>query len=302
MKLGEWIWRNGEWVKWEDATVHVSAHALHYGSSVFEGIRAYKTEQGTAILRLRPHTQRLVNSCKIARIGLELTADDLDTAIIETVRRNAHPACYIRPLTFRSTGPAFGLNARSNKIETIIMTWEWGAYLGDDGLKNGIDAQISSYRRMIPMPMGKIGGQYINSSIISMEASDNGFTEGIALDLQGHVSEGAGENIFVVHNGVVYTPGAGSSILLGVTRDSVIQLLRDMGVEIRFETIAREMLYVADEVFMTGTAAEITPIRSVDRVKVGAGKPGDITKALQDAFFAVTSGKAEDKHGWLTYV
>jgi branched-chain amino acid aminotransferase len=155
---------------------------------------------------------------------------------------------------------------------------------------------------MIPMPMGKIGGQYINSSIISMEASDNGFTEGIALDLNGHVSEGAGENIFVVHNGVVYTPGAGSSILLGVTRDSVIQLLNDMGVEVRFETIAREMLYVADEVFMTGTAAEITPIRSVDRVKVGAGKPGDITKALQDAFFAVTSGKAEDKHGWLTYV
>ncbi|MCU0475428.1 MAG: branched-chain amino acid transaminase [Anaerolineae bacterium] len=302
MKLGEWIWRNGEWVKWADATVHVSAHALHYGSSVFEGIRAYQTEKGTAILRLRPHTQRLVNSCKIARIGLALTADELDAAILETVRRNAHPACYIRPLVFRGTGPAFGLNARNNTIETIVMTWEWGAYLGEEGLKNGIDAQISSYRRMIPMPMGKIGGQYINSSIISMEASDNGFTEGIALDINGHVSEGAGENIFVVHNGVLYTPGAGSSILLGVTRDSVIQLAHDMGVEVRYETIAREMLYVADEVFMTGTAAEITPIRSVDRVTVGAGKPGPITRQLQDAFFAVTSGKAEDKHGWLTYV
>jgi branched-chain amino acid aminotransferase len=302
MKLGEWIWRNGEWVKWEEATVHVSAHALHYGSSVFEGIRAYQTAHGTAILRLRPHTQRLVNSCKIARIALELTADELDHAIIETVRRNGHPACYIRPLVFRGTGPAFGLNARTNKIETVVMTWEWGAYLGEEGLKNGIDAQISSYRRMIPMPMGKIGGQYINSSIISMEASDNGFTEGIALDVNGHVSEGAGENIFVVHNGVLYTPGAGSSILLGVTRDSVIQLATDMGIEIRYETIAREMLYVADEVFMTGTAAEITPIRSVDRVKVGEGKPGPVTKQLQEAFFAITSGRAEDKFGWLTYV
>jgi branched-chain amino acid aminotransferase len=304
MKNGQYIWRNGEFVKWEDATLHVTTHALHYGSSVFEGIRAYSTPDGPAVFRLQPHTTRLINSCKIARMDLPFTEAEINAAVVETIQRNGHDACYIRPLVVRGAGP-MGLEGRKNPIEMFILTFEWGRYLGSEAIDNGVDVQVSSWRRNAPSAgaaMGKIGGQYINSQFISMEAHDNGFTEGIALDINGYVSEGAGENIFVMHDNIVYTPGAWNSILLGVTRDTALTLLRDMGYEIRYEPVAREMLYLADEIFFTGTAAEITPIRSVDRITVGSGKPGPITKKVQEAFFAVTSGKTEDKYGWLTYV
>lgn len=301
---GQFVWRNGEFVRNEDATVHVSAHALHYGSSVFEGIRAYATPEGPAVFRLQPHTKRLQTSCKIARIDFPYTPEEMDNAILETIARNGHQSCYIRPLVFRGAGP-LGLVGRKSVVETIVMTMEWGSYLGNEALENGVDAAVSSWRRAAPdtgSSMAKIGGQYINSQFISMEARDGGFNEGIALDVTGYISEGPGENIFVIHNGIVYTPGAWQSILLGVTRDSVITILKDLGVEVRFESISRDMLYLADEIFFTGTAAEITPVRSVDRLKVGAGKRGEITRAVQEQFFGITSGKLPDAYGWLTHV
>ncbi|MCU0496492.1 MAG: branched-chain amino acid transaminase [Anaerolineae bacterium] len=304
MNNGTLIWRNGELIRWEDATVHVTTHALHYGSSVFEGIRAYATPQGPAVFRLQPHTKRLVNSCKIARIDLPYSAAELDTAVLETIRQNGHESCYVRPLVIRGIG-RMGLEGRHNSVDTYIITFEWGRYLGSDAIDHGVDVQVSSWRRSAPgtaASLGKIGGQYVNSQFISMEAHDNGFSEGIALDINGYVSEGAGENIFVMSDGIVYTPGAWNSILLGVTRDTVLTILRDLGYEIRFEPIARDMLYLADEIFFTGTAAEVTPIRSVDRIKVGTGQPGPITKAVQEVFFAITSGQREDHHGWLTHV
>ncbi len=300
----EYIWKNGEFIEWDKATVHVTAHALHYGSSVFEGIRAYATPDGPAVFRLQPHTQRLINSCKIARIELEYTADQINQAILETIRRNGHESCYIRPLVFRGANK-LGLEGRQNPTEVVIITMEWGRYLGSEAIENGVDVQVSSWRRIAPdtfASLAKIGGQYVNSQFISMEAHDNGFSEGIALDINGYVSEGAGENLFVIHDGVVYTPGAWASILMGVTRDTVLKLLHDLGYSVRYEAIARDMLYLADEIFFTGTAAEITPIRSVDRIPVGSGKPGPITRAVQQEFFNITSGKVPDRHGWLTYV
>ncbi len=300
----EWIWRNGEFVKWEEATVHVTTHALHYGSSVFEGIRAYATPNGPAVFRLQPHTRRLFNSAKIARIEMPHTEDEINAAVIETIQRNGHESCYVRPLVFRGAGK-LGVEGRKNPTETIILTMEWGRYLGNEAIEQGVDVQVSSWRRIAPdtfASMAKIGGQYVNSQFVTMEAADNGFTEGIALDYSGYVSEGAGENIFVIVDGVVYTPGAWSSILLGITRDTALTLLRDLGYEIRFEPIARDMLYIADEIFFTGTAAEITPVRSVDRMQVGQGKPGPITQAVQSEFFALTSGQKPDRYGWLTPV
>jgi branched-chain amino acid aminotransferase len=300
----EWIWKNGEFVRWDDATVHVSTHALHYGSSVFEGIRAYSTAQGPAVFRLPEHSKRLVASSKIARLNVPYSEDEINDAIIETISRNGHDACYIRPLVFRGAGP-LGLEGRKNPVELVIFTMEWGAYLGQEAIENGVDVQISSWRRLAPdtaASLAKIGGQYVNSQFISMEAHDNGFNEGLALDIYGYISEGAGENVFVIHDNVVYTPGAWSSILLGITRDTALTILRDLGYEVRFEAIARDMLYIADEIFFTGTAAEVTPVRSVDRMQVGNGGRGPITKAVQDEFFAVTSGKKADKYGWLTHV
>lgn len=301
----EWIWWNGEYVKWEDATVHVSAHALHYGSSVFEGIRAYATPNGPAVFRLQPHTRRLITGCKIMRIDHPYSAQDLDAAIVETIRKNKHEACYIRPVIFRGEG-ALGLEGRERtKTEVVVFTMEWGRYLGQEAIEQGVDVQVSSWRRMAPdthPSLVKAGGNYVNSQFVSMEAHDNDFSEGIALDINGYVSEGAGENLFVILDGVVYTPGAWSSILLGITRDSVLTILTDMGYEVRYQPIAREMLYMADELFFTGTAAEVTPIRSVDRITIGSGSRGPITKAVQDEFFGITSGERPDKHGWLTLV
>lgn len=307
MPTSEWVWKNGEFIKYQDATVHVTSHALHYGSSVFEGVRAYNTPQGAAVFRLREHTQRLVNSSKIARIDLPYTADEINTAIVETVRRNEHDSCYIRPLVMRGAHPngLQGLEGRTSPTDVIIITMEWGRYLGQEAIENGVDVQVSSWRRMTPgalTPLGKIGGQYINSQYISMEAKDNGFNEGIALDQNGLVSEGAGENLFVILGNTVYTPGVASSILAGITRDSALTILADMGYEVKFQAIPREMLYIADEMFFTGTAAEVTPIRSVDRIEVGNGSRGSITKAVQDTFFGITSGELPDKFGWLTHV
>ncbi len=301
----EWIWRNGEFVKWDEATVHVSAHALHYGSSVFEGIRAYDTPAGPAIFRLREHSKRLLQGARIMRIEHDNDADRLDRAIIETVRKNGHSSCYIRPIIYRGAG-ALGLEGRNRTaVDTVIFTMEWGRYLGAEAIEQGVDVQISSFRRMAPdthMALVKAGGNYVNSQFVSMEAHDNGFQEGIALDVNGYVSEGAGENIFVILDGVVYTPGAWSSILMGITRDSALRLLADQGLEIRFQPVAREMLYMADEIFFTGTAAEVTPVKSVDRISIGGGGRGPITEAVQREFFAITAGEAPDKYGWLTRV
>lgn len=305
MANAELIWMNGKLVPWADAHVHVTTHALHYGSSVFEGVRAYATAKGPAVFRLHDHTKRLLNSCKIARLDITYSADEIDRAVLETVARNAHEACYIRPLVFRGAGPP-GLEGRKScPVDFIIYTYELGRYLGGDSFEQGIDVQVSSWRRIAPdtfASLAKIGGQYVNSQFITMEAHDNGFQEGVGLDINGYVSEGAGENLFAVVNGTVYTPGAWSSILLGITRDSVLTILREMGVEVRFEPLPRDMLYLADELFFTGTAAEITPIRSVDRLPVGTGRPGPITRAVQEAFFGIVSGQKPDQHNWLTYV
>ena len=301
----EWVWRNGEFVKWDDATVHVSAHALHYGSSVFEGIRAYNTPKGPAVFRLREHSARLMQGARVMRIDHDNDPESLDSAIIETVRKNGHESCYIRPIIFRGSG-ALGLEGRGRtKTETVIFTMEWGQYLGADAIEQGVDVQVSSFRRMAPdthMALVKAGGNYVNSQFVSMEAHDNGFQEGIALDVNGYVSEGAGENIFVILNGIVYTPGAWSSILMGITRDSALRILESHEVEIRFQPVAREMLYMADEIFFTGTAAEVTPVKSVDRIQIGCGKRGPITEAVQSEFFAITSGEMPDKYNWLTFV
>lgn len=300
----QWIWKNGQFIPWEDATVHITAHALHYGSSVFEGIRAYATPQGPSVFRLEPHMKRMLNSAKILRMEIPYTLDELNEAVLETVRRNNHEACYIRPISMRGAGP-LGVEGRKNPTDTFIFTMEWGRYLGAEAIEQGVDVQVSSWRRIAPdtfASMAKIGGQYVNSQYITMEAHDNGFNEGIALDFNGYVSEGAGENIFVIMDGVVYTPGNASSILLGITRDSVLTLLRDLGVPVRYEPIPREMLYIADEIFFTGTAAEVTPVRSVDRIQIGKGSRGPITKAVQDEFFAITSGSKPDRYGWLTPV
>lgn len=300
----EWIWKNGEFVKWEDANVHVTTHALHYGSSVFEGVRAYATAQGPAVFRLQPHTRRLFNSAKIARMDVPFTEAQINDAIIETIRQNNHDACYVRPLVFRGAGP-LGVEGRKNPVDVVIFTMVWGRYLGQEAIEQGVDVQVSSWRRMAAdtgASLAKIGGQYVNSQFISMEAHDNGFNEGIALDYNGTISEGAGENIFVIYNDTVYTPAIGSSILMGITRDSVLTILNDLGYRVVREPIPRDLLYIADEIFFTGTAAEVTPVRSVDRIKVGSGSRGPITKAVQDEFFAITSGEKPDPYRWLTFV
>ncbi|RME86756.1 MAG: branched-chain amino acid transaminase [Anaerolineae bacterium] len=300
----QWIWFNGEYVPWDEANVHVSTHALHYGSSVFEGIRAYETPQGPAVLGLKPHVQRLFDSCRMLRLDPPHTPEEVEAAILELVRRNGHSSCYIRPLVFRSSG-TFSLDARAVPTEMVILTIEWGRYLGAEAIENGVDVMVSSWRRIAPdtfMAMAKVGGNYVNSQLIAMEAKDNGFVEGIALDAHGFVSEGSGENIFVVYRGEIYTPPIGGSILMGVNRSYVITLAKDMGYTVREQMIPREMLYVADEIFFTGTAAEITPVRSVDRIPVGTGTRGPVTRQLQEAFFGIVSGKQPDRYGWLTPV
>ncbi|MGZ6346968.1 MAG: branched-chain amino acid transaminase [Anaerolineales bacterium] len=300
----QWIWHNGHFVKWEDANVHVTTHALHYGSSVFEGLRAYATPKGTAILGLDPHVQRLFGSCKIMRMDLPYTQEQVSSAILETVRSNRLGSCYIRPLVYKGTG-TIGMDARSVPTELVIFAIEFGRYLGADSIEQGVDVMVSSWRRMAPdtlAAMSKTGGNYVNSQFVAMEANDSGFAEGIALDVNGFVSEGSGENVFVIQHGVIFTPPVNASILLGITREYVITLAHEMGYEVREQTFPREMLYLADEVFFTGTAVEISPVRSVDKIKVGNGGRGPITKKMQDEFFGILNGQIPDRHGWLTIV
>jgi len=300
----EWIWHNGQFVKWDDANVHITTHALHYGSSVFEGIRSYSTKAGPAILGLTPHVQRLFDSCCIVRMDLPYTREQVSSAIIETVRRNGLEACYIRPLAYKGVG-TIGLDARDSPTELAILAFEFGRYLGEDSLEQGVDVMVSSWRRMAPdthAAMAKSGGNYVNSQFVTMEAADLGFVEGITLDVHGYVSEGSGENVFLIRRGTIYTPPVGASILLGVNRDYVITLARDLGYEVREQTFPLEMLYVADEIFFTGTAVEVTPVRSVDRIKIGNGSRGLITKMIQDHFFGIIRGEIPDDYGWMTSV
>ncbi len=305
LKNGKWVWLNGEFVPWEEAKVHVGVHALHYGSSIFEGIRSYETKDGPAIFCLEQHLNRLYSSCKIYRMDLPFSRDELRRAIVELVAKNGHRACYIRPLVFRGLG-SFSLDPRKDcPVEVAILTIEWGAYLGKEALEQGVDVCISTWFRMAPNTypaLAKAGGHYTNSQLIAMEAKERGYTEGIALDIFGYVSEGSGENIFIVQDGTIYTPPLSSSILGGVTRRCVMTLAKDLGIPVREELISRERLYLADEAFFTGTAAEITPIRSVDGIPVGEGKRGPITARLQEEFFGIVRGEIPDRHGWLTPV
>lgn len=300
----EWIWHNGQFVKWDEANVHVTTHALHYGSSVFEGLRAYESKDGTAILGLEPHVRRLFDSCRILRMDLPYSPEEVSAAIVETVRRNELKSCYIRPLAYKGSG-TIALDARNSPTEFAIIAFDFGRYLGEEGIESGVDVMVSSWRRMAPdthAGLTKAGGNYVNSGYVTMEAADMGFMEGITLDINGHVSEGSGENIFVVYRGVIYTPPVGASILLGVNRGYVISLAREMGYEVREETFPREMLYIADEIFFSGTAVEVTPVRSVDRIQIGSGGRGPITKRIQDQFFGIIRGDLPDTHGWMTIV
>jgi branched-chain amino acid aminotransferase len=302
------VWHNGKFVKWGDARVHVMSHVLHYGSSVFEGIRCYKTKRGPAIYRLREHMKRLVNSAKIYRMNHEWSVEQLCEAAVQLVLRSKLDQCYIRPIIFRSLDeehPAFGVNPFPNPLSCYIGAWDWGKYLGDEAIEQGVDVCVSSWNRLTPnsMPaMAKSGANYMNSQLIKMEALLNGFAEGIALDDRGFVSEGSGENIFLVYEGRVITPPLSSSILPGITRDSVIQICRALDIPVQESGIQRAALYVADELFFTGTAAEVTPIRAVDRIKIGEGRRGPITERIQQAFFEITSGERTAPGDWLTYV
>jgi len=300
----DFIWMNGEIIPWDQAQVHVFTHALHYGSSTFEGIRAYETPDGPAIFRGREHYERLLFSCKVAHIPSPLTVDEWMDVTIQVLQANKLRSAYVRPLVFRGYN-TLGVDGRGCPVDAIVATVPWGRYLGNDAIENGIDVQVSSWRRMAPnmlSPMAKIGGQYVSSQNIVIEAKDNGFTEGIALDGNGQISEGSGENIFLVHKGVIYTPPLSSSILGGITRDSAITIAKDLGYEVKEASMSREMLYLADEIFFTGTAAEITPVRSVDRMPVGDGKRGPVTKAVQGVFFGIVEDGAPDKWNWLTHV
>ena len=305
IEASEWIYLDGEWVAWDEANVHITAHALHYGSSVFEGVRAYKTQTSTAIFRLEPHTRRLMDSARLLHMQLgDYTQEHLQQLQIEAVQKNQLESCYIRPLIFRGGG-TLGLNPVDAPVQVAIFAIKWGAYLGEEAIEQGVDAVVSSWRRFnanTSMPLGKIGGQYTTSQLVSMEARSAGFGEGIMLDERGLVCEGAGENLFAVFGDRILTPGIYNSVLSGITRDSVITLARDKGYEVASEPISRDMLYLADELFMTGTAAEITPVRSVDRLPIGNGSRGKVTKELQQEFFGILNGTIKDRHSWLTPV
>jgi branched-chain amino acid aminotransferase len=307
-RICDLVWHNGEFIKWDDARVHVMSHVLHYGSSIFEGIRCYSTKQGPAVFRLKEHMQRFLNSAKIYRMDHPWKLDQLCDAVAELVRRSEMDHCYIRPILFRSLDeehPAFGVNPFPNPLACYIAAWDWGKYLGDEAIERGVDVCVSTWNRLTPnsMPaMAKSGANYMNSQLIKMEALLNGFAEGIALDDRGYVSEGSGENIFLVAGDVVLTPPLSSSILPGITRDSVVQICHELGITIKERTIQRAALYVADELFFSGTAAEITPIRSVDRITVGNGARGEITAAIQKAFFEITKGERKAPGDWLTYI
>lgn len=300
----KYIWLNGEFIPWNDAKIHICSHVVHYGTGVFEGLRCYKTKKGSAIFRLREHTERLFNSAKIYRMDIPYTKDQVNQAVIDTIKKNEQEECYIRPIVYRGYYE-LGVNPFNCPVETAIITWYWGKYLGSEATEQGVDVMVSSWSRMAPNTfpaMSKTCANYMNSQLIKMEALKYGFVEGIALDVNGFVSEGSGENIFLIKNSRIHTPPLHATILPGITRDTVIHLARDLGYEVVETMMLREFLYLADEVFFTGSAAEITPIRSIDKIPIGEGKPGPITKKLQERFFAVIQGDIEDKYHWLTYL
>jgi branched-chain amino acid aminotransferase len=297
----EKIWHNGRFIRWDDATIHVLSHVVSYGSSVFEGIRCYHTPSGPAVFRMPDHLRRMVDSAKIYRIEVGFSAEQLAEATLETVRVNKLDACYIRPIVMRGYGE-MGVNPLHNPIDVYIAVWEWGKYLGEEALAEGVDVCVSSWTRIAPntLPaLAKAGANYMNSQLIKMEALANGYSEGIALDASGYVSEGSGENIFVVRDGKIHTPPLGASVLPGITRDSVLRLAQELSIPVVETLVPREMLYIADEVFFSGTAAEITPIRSVDRIVVGKGRRGPVAEALQKEFFGIINGTRQDTYGWL---
>ncbi len=298
------VWINGRLVPWSEANIHIASHVIHYGSSIFEGFRAYRNLRGTVVFRLDAHIRRLFNSCKIYRMEVPFSQADLCRAVLDTIRANRMEACYIRPIVYRGYG-ALGVDPFPNPVDCAILVWEWGQYLGDAALEDGVDVKVSTWTRMAANTfpaLAKSGANYMNSQLIKMEAKLEGYAEGIALNTRGHVSEGSGENIFLVQDGRLITPPLSSAVLPGITRDCVMILARRLGLTVGEDTIPREMLYVADEVFLTGSAAEITPVRSVDRILIGSGKRGPLTKSIQEAFFEVIEGRTPDADHWLTYV
>ncbi len=304
MPKSEYIWMDGNFVKWDDAKIHILSHVIHYGTGVFEGLRCYDTPKGPVLFRLREHTERLFNSAKIYRMEIPYKQELINSVTIELIKKNGLKSAYVRPIAYRGYNE-LGVNPFPCPVCVAIATLQWGKYLGADALENGIDVMVSSWNRMAPNTfpaMAKCSANYMNSQLIKMEAISYGFVEGIALDNTGYVSEGSGENIFAVKNGVIYTPPLHACILPGITRDTVIQLSRDLGIPLVQEMLNREFLYLADEVFFTGSAAEVTPIRTIDKITIGEGKAGPITKKLQKYFFDIIEGRIEDKHGWLTRV
>lgn len=298
------IWMNGALVDWADAKIHIASHVVHYGSAVFEGARCYATPKGSACFRLDAHMRRLYDSAKIYRMEPPVERAALTAAVLETIRANELKACYMRPIVYRGYS-ALGVNPLPNPVDIAILCWEWGAYLGADALEKGVDVRISSWSRMAPNTfpaLAKTSANYANSGLIKMEAIVEGYSEGIALDTSGYLSEGSGQNVFIVRDGAIYTPPLTASVLPGITRDSVITLARDLGFRVREEMLPRELIYIADEVFFAGTAVEITPIRSVDKITIGDGRRGPVTEAIQRTFFDVIKGDVPDTHGWLTYV
>ena len=301
----DYIWLNGEMTPWADAKIHVMSHALHYGTSVFEGVRCYETHKGPAIFRHKEHAQRLLNSAKIYRFPVPYSLEEIMEATRQVIKKNNLKSAYIRPLVFIGDVGMGVIPPAGYQTDVMIAAFPWGAYLGEDALEQGIDAMVSSWNRFAPNTIpaaAKAGGNYLSSLLIGSEARANGFQEGIALDVNGQLSEGSGENLFIVKDGILFTPLLSSSALPGITRDAIITLARDLGIEVREQTLSRESLYLADEVFMTGTAAEITPVRSVDRIQVGIGRCGPITKQIQQTFFGLFDGKTEDKYGWLDLI
>lgn len=298
------IWIDGKMVNWEDAQIHVLSHVVHYGTNIFEGIRAYNNDNGTCVFRLKEHVKRLFDSAKIYKIDIPFTQEDIEEAIKETIKINDLKSCYIRPVVFRGYGE-LGVTPLGCPVNSVIAAWQWGSYLGEDGMAKGVNIGVSSWRKPAPNTfpaLAKCGANYMNSQLAKLEAIDNGFDEAIMLDYAGNVSEGSGENIFLVEDNILYTPSLSSSNLKGITRDSIMKVARDLGHDVVEETISRERLYLADEVFFTGTAAEVTPIRSIDHRLVGEGKRGPICEKIQKTFFDIVEAKIEDKYAWLSYI
>ena len=299
----EWIWRDGAFIKWQDANVHLLSHSMQFGSAVFEGIRAYETPKGPAVFRLQDHLRRMMHSCKIYRMDPPWTIDQLVEATREVVRRNQMKECYIRPMVLRGYGAA-GMVPFDSPIETFIPCWPWGAYLGDKALEQGVDACVTSWHRVAPNTIpaaAKIAGNYLSGQLVKLEALRNGYDEAIALGPEGMLSEGSGQNVFVVDGGVLYTPPLDGTLLPGITRSTVLAMAKDLGIPVIVGALSRESLYTSDEVFVCGTASEVTPVRSVDRLPVGNGTVGPVTRALQQRYLGIVRGKVEDTHGWLTH-